>query len=185
MLPCWNGQAHRRQKHSLRGVAPGQVAAPCVWTEPSRSERPQNPKKDHPRPPLLETTRVDGVKAPQHRGTPRSYHHLNRSHGRPTSLGSKAPPPATGRTPVWRSAFHKRRANTAGPLLQMLMVKLGPCDRRRPRRRPRSMLEGFALVCTAKGAVVSSSCCSCQTRGGSSHWHLSWRCSWHLPWHVL
>ena len=30
--------------------------------------------RNHPRPPLLETTRVDGVKAPQHRGTPRSYH---------------------------------------------------------------------------------------------------------------
>ena len=29
---------------------------------------------EHHGPPLLETTRVDGVKAPQHRGTPRSYH---------------------------------------------------------------------------------------------------------------
>ena len=38
----------------------------------TRSELPQNRKRDHPRPPLLETTRVDGVKAPQHRGTPRS-----------------------------------------------------------------------------------------------------------------
>ena len=30
-------------------------------------------KINHPRPPLLETTRVDGVKEPPHRGTPRSY----------------------------------------------------------------------------------------------------------------
>ena len=29
----------------------------------SRSERPQNPKRNHPRPPHLETTRVDGVAA--------------------------------------------------------------------------------------------------------------------------
>ena len=33
---------------------------------------PQNRKINHPRPPLLETTRVDGVKAPLHDGTPRS-----------------------------------------------------------------------------------------------------------------
>ena len=38
----------------------------------TRSERPQNKKRNHPRPPLLETTRVDGVKAPLHNGTPRS-----------------------------------------------------------------------------------------------------------------
>ena len=31
----------------------------------SRSERPQNRKRNHPRPPLLETTRVDGVRAPR------------------------------------------------------------------------------------------------------------------------
>jgi hypothetical protein len=29
-----------------------------------------NRKRDHPRPRLMATTRVDGVKAPQHRGTP-------------------------------------------------------------------------------------------------------------------
>ena len=40
----------------------------------TRSERPQIRKRNQPRHPLLETTRVDGVKAPQHRGTPRSYH---------------------------------------------------------------------------------------------------------------
>ena len=38
----------------------------------ARSDTAQNRKRDHPRPPLLETTRVDGVKAPQHRGTPGS-----------------------------------------------------------------------------------------------------------------
>ena len=38
---------------------------------PTRSERLQNRKRDHPRPPLLETKRVDGVKPPQHRGAPR------------------------------------------------------------------------------------------------------------------
>ena len=35
-------------------------------------EMSSNQKRDHPRPRLLETNRVDGVKAPQHRGTPRS-----------------------------------------------------------------------------------------------------------------
>ena len=34
-----------------------------------RSEWPQNQKRNHPRPRLMETSRVDGVKAPQHRGT--------------------------------------------------------------------------------------------------------------------
>ena len=38
----------------------------------TRSERPQHRKRDHPLPSFLETTRVDGVKAPQHRGTPDS-----------------------------------------------------------------------------------------------------------------
>ena len=37
-----------------------------------RSERPQNPKRDHPRHREMETTRVDGVKASLHDGTPRS-----------------------------------------------------------------------------------------------------------------
>ena len=35
----------------------------------SGSERPQTRKRNHPRPPLLQTTRVDGVKVPQHCGT--------------------------------------------------------------------------------------------------------------------
>ena len=39
----------------------------------TRSEWPRNRKKDHPRPRLMDTSRVDGVKAPQHRGTPRSH----------------------------------------------------------------------------------------------------------------
>ena len=60
----------------------------------SRSERPQNRKRNHPRPPLLETTRVDGVKAPRHRGTPRScknsqlspFMHKPRSQWRQTTV---------------------------------------------------------------------------------------------------
>ena len=39
----------------------------------TQSERPHNRKLNHPRPRLMDTSRVDGVKAPQHRGTPRSY----------------------------------------------------------------------------------------------------------------
>ena len=41
-------------------------------TAPTWSETAQNHKRDHPRPPLLETSRVDCVEAPQHRGTPSS-----------------------------------------------------------------------------------------------------------------
>jgi hypothetical protein len=40
------------------------------------SEWPQNRKRNHPRPRLMDTsrvTRVDGVKAPRHRETPRSH----------------------------------------------------------------------------------------------------------------
>ena len=60
----------------------------------SRSERPQNRKRNHPRPPLLETTGDDGVKAPRHRGTPRScknsqlspFMHKPRSQWRQTTV---------------------------------------------------------------------------------------------------
>ena len=38
----------------------------------TRSERPQNQKENHPRPRLIPTSRIDGVKAPQHFKTPRS-----------------------------------------------------------------------------------------------------------------
>merc|ERR1712078_501742 len=41
--------------------------------EHTRSERPQTRKRNHPFPSFLETTRVDGVKASLHDGTPRSY----------------------------------------------------------------------------------------------------------------
>jgi len=43
-----------------------------------RSEWPQNQKINHPRPRLMETSRVDGVKAPQHRGTPTLDSHAGR-----------------------------------------------------------------------------------------------------------
>ncbi len=36
------------------------------------SEWPQNRKRNHPLHCEMDTSRVDGVKAPQHRGTPRS-----------------------------------------------------------------------------------------------------------------
>ena len=36
-------------------------------------ETAQIRKQNHPRPRLMEASRVDGVKAPQHRGTPRSH----------------------------------------------------------------------------------------------------------------
>ena len=38
-----------------------------------RSEPPQNRRRDHPLHCEMETSRVDGVKAPPHDGTPRSY----------------------------------------------------------------------------------------------------------------
>ena len=53
-----------------KGTEPGTCAEHRGLS--TRSERPQNRKRDHPLPSFLETTRVDGVKAPQHRGTPRS-----------------------------------------------------------------------------------------------------------------
>ena len=43
-----------------------------------RSEWPQNQKINHPRPRLMETSRIDGVKAPQHRGTPTLDSHAGR-----------------------------------------------------------------------------------------------------------
>ncbi len=54
----------------------------------TRSERPQIRKRDDPRPPLLETTRVDGVKAPRHRGTPRSRRRRRRRRPRTPSRSS-------------------------------------------------------------------------------------------------
>ena len=39
----------------------------------SSHETAQNRKRDHPPPALPETTRLDGVKAPLHDGTPRSH----------------------------------------------------------------------------------------------------------------
>ena len=41
----------------------------------AKSEWPQNPKRNHPRHLLLETTRVDGVKVSLHNGTPRQHRH--------------------------------------------------------------------------------------------------------------
>ena len=38
----------------------------------TRSERPRNRKRDHPRPSLSETTHANEVKTPQHDGTPRA-----------------------------------------------------------------------------------------------------------------
>ena len=61
-------------------------------------------------------------------------------------------------------------------------ARLGPCDPRKSRRRPRSRRAGFALVCMAKGAAGGAPCCSCQIPSGWSHcsWHLFWHCPWHL-----
>ena len=42
-----------------------------------RSERPQTREKKHPRPRLMDTSRIDGVKAPRHRGTLRSIRRLD------------------------------------------------------------------------------------------------------------
>ena len=57
----------------MRAAQPRRVTCAEHHGRSTRSEWPHNRKRNHPRPPLLETTRVDGVKAPQHRGTPRSY----------------------------------------------------------------------------------------------------------------
>ena len=56
-------------------VAVAAFAPTCVEHRgrSTRSERPQTRKRNHPRPRLMDTSRVDGVKAPLHNGTPRSY----------------------------------------------------------------------------------------------------------------
>ena len=48
----------------------GRVASMASLRPPRRDAR--NRKRNHPRPRLMDTSRVDGVKAPQHHGTPRS-----------------------------------------------------------------------------------------------------------------
>ena len=49
-------------------------AASIAPTRLDFPEQPRNRKCDHPRPRLMETSRVDGVKAPLHDGTPRYAH---------------------------------------------------------------------------------------------------------------
>ena len=58
-----------------RNISSSATALTCAERRgrSTRSEWPQNKKRNHPRRPLLETTRIDGVKAPRHRGTPRSH----------------------------------------------------------------------------------------------------------------
>ena len=41
----------------------------------AESEWPQNPKRNHPRPRLIYTSRIEGVKASPHDGTPRQHRH--------------------------------------------------------------------------------------------------------------
>jgi hypothetical protein len=41
----------------------------------AESEWPQNPKRNHPLPSFLETSRIEGVKASPHDGTPRQHRH--------------------------------------------------------------------------------------------------------------
>ena len=64
-----------RSRRTARGRAPPplpEIRPTAARPAPNRSERPQIRKRNQPRPPLLETSRVDGVKAPPHRGTPRT-----------------------------------------------------------------------------------------------------------------
>ena len=64
--PSSKGEHSPSFRSNLRGN--DAVAKRCS----TRSESAQNRKRDHPLPSFLETSRVDGVKAPPHDGTPRS-----------------------------------------------------------------------------------------------------------------
>ena len=60
-------------------VAVAAFAPTCVEHRgrSTRSERPQTRKRNHPRPRLMDTSRVDGVKASLHNGTPGSHDHVD------------------------------------------------------------------------------------------------------------
>ena len=109
----------------------------------TRSERPQNQQRNHPRPPLLETTRIDGVKAPLHDGTPRSHLALGGRPRRPGSHHTKnlfaSPSRDQNRTfgsitsytvATWRSRRRKRRLRARTLYLR------GPTAGRHPCRPP-------------------------------------------------
>ena len=57
----------------MRAAQPRRVTCAEHRGRSTRSEWPQNRKINHPRPRLMDASRVDGVKAPPHDGTPRSY----------------------------------------------------------------------------------------------------------------
>ena len=70
----------------------------------SRSERPQNPKRNHPLPSFLETSRVDGVKASLHDGTPRS-HRIFRLISSSCFSGATSFPRSSAIIWAWRRSF--------------------------------------------------------------------------------
>ena len=60
-------------------VAVAAFAPTCVEHRgrSTRSETAQTRKRNHPRPRLMDTSRVDGVKASLHNGTPGSHDHVD------------------------------------------------------------------------------------------------------------
>jgi hypothetical protein len=77
----------------------------------TRSEWPRNPKRNHPLPRLMDTSRVDGVKASLYNGTPRS--HVAR--GCPARDGPSCSP----------TGARARRAGRAGLLSQDRLLRSG------------------------------------------------------------
>ena len=56
---------------AARGRRPRRFTSSFEKTSPTKSKRARNPKRNHPPPSFLETTRLHEVKPPPHAGTPR------------------------------------------------------------------------------------------------------------------
>ena len=62
-LRCCSGSPASSRVNNAAVARAASTSSARSLRRASRSERPQNRKRNHPRPPLLETTRVDGVVA--------------------------------------------------------------------------------------------------------------------------
>ena len=89
--------------------------------------RPQHRKKDHPRPSLSETTRVNEGKTPQHDGTPRSC---------PRASISSASSRTSMEMPRVSRALALMSCNVLPGVPTTMWPRMGSCRAPRPRPRP-------------------------------------------------